>query len=54
MSNLGRMKDLADVQELIRSTQLPGAFSRSLDPTVEPKFLELWDGYRASPNVGGG
>lgn len=36
-----RLKDLADVQELIRSAALPRALADSLDPWVRAKFLEL-------------
>jgi hypothetical protein len=38
-----RLKDLADVQELIRSANLPSAMADSLDPWVRQKFLELWN-----------
>lgn len=37
-----RLKDLADVQELIRAIDLPETFADSLDPWVRAKFLELW------------
>jgi hypothetical protein len=37
-----RLKDLADVQELIRIQQLPRAFAESLDAFVQDKYLELW------------
>ena len=37
-----RLKDLADVQELIRIQQLPLALSLELDAFVRPKYLELW------------
>jgi hypothetical protein len=37
-----RLKDLADVQELIRSAGLPESLAQKLDPWVRPKFLELW------------
>ncbi len=36
------LKDLADVQELIRSARLPVATADALDPWVRDKFLELW------------
>ncbi len=42
-----RLKDLADVQELIRMLDLPQTFSDSLDPYVRPKFDELWTAIRA-------
>lgn len=35
-----RLKDLADVQELIRSARLP--FDLDIHPWVRPKFEELW------------
>lgn len=37
-----RLRDLADVLELIRATGLPRELSESLDPTVREKYLELW------------
>jgi hypothetical protein len=37
-----RLKDLADVQELIRAAELPRAMADSLHPWVRDKFLELW------------
>ena len=37
-----RLKDLADVQELIRSARLPRAMADDLHEWVRPKFLELW------------
>ncbi len=37
-----RLKDLADVQELIRSASLPESTADELDPWVRPRFLELW------------
>lgn len=50
MTNLGRLKDLADVQELIRSRPLARDFSRNLNPFVRGKFEELWDAVSASPD----
>lgn len=38
-----RRKDLADVQELIRSAPLALDFADRLDPWVRSKFLELWE-----------
>ena len=38
-----RRKDLADVQELIRSAPLALEFADRLDPWVRAKFLELWE-----------
>lgn len=37
-----RLKDLADVQELIRSARLPRSMADDLHAWVRPKFLELW------------
>jgi len=36
-----RLKDLADVQELIKIKKLDEAFAEKLDLYVRPKFLEL-------------
>ena len=37
-----RMKDLADVFELIKQTSLGRELSEALDPSVRAKYLELW------------
>jgi hypothetical protein len=37
-----RLKDLADVLELIRAAALPREMVARLDPSVRPKYLELW------------
>ena len=37
-----RLKDLADVLELVRATKLPAEFATSLDPYVREKYSELW------------
>ena len=37
-----RLKDLADVLEVIRAVQLPKAFAEQLNPYVRDKYLELW------------
>jgi len=44
-----RLKDLADVQELIRIRQLPAEFAEQLDPYVREKFLELYETIKRSP-----
>ena len=36
-----RLRDLADVQDLIRSEHLTARFAAQLDPSVRPKFREL-------------
>lgn len=38
-----RLRDLADVQELIKVKGLERDFAQQLDPYVREKFLELWD-----------
>jgi hypothetical protein len=37
-----RLKDLADVLELVRAAALPRELGRELDPSVQPKYDELW------------
>jgi len=46
MTNPGRLRDLADVQELIRVLNLPADFAQSLNPFVRAKYAELWNGLR--------
>lgn len=41
MSAAHRVKDLGDVQELIKTLKLPAGFAEQLDPSVRAKFLEL-------------
>jgi hypothetical protein len=38
----GRLKDLADVQELIRALDLRQDFSQSLDASLRESYLRLW------------
>src|SRR5207249_3538933 len=49
MTNPARLKDLADVQEVIRALKLPLSFAEQLDPFVREKFKELWTPVRADP-----
>jgi hypothetical protein len=50
MTNPGRLKDLADVQEMIRILQLPKeAMSDQLNPFVRDKYWELWEAVQNSP-----
>ena len=42
MTNPGRLRDLADVMELIRALHLSKEFGGQLAPFVWDKFLELW------------
>lgn len=46
MTSPARMKDLADVQELIRQLQLPVGYSGQLNPYVREKYVELWNNTR--------
>lgn len=43
-----RLRDLADVQELIRLKNLGADFAEKLDPYVRDKFLDLHDALRAA------
>jgi hypothetical protein len=47
MSSPGRLRDLADVQELIRVERLEESFADQLHPSVRAKFLELLAATRA-------
>ncbi|MBI3926133.1 MAG: hypothetical protein HY319_11370 [Armatimonadetes bacterium] len=47
MTNPGRLKDLADVQDLIRKLDLPADLN--LHPSVLPKYQELWSAVRDFP-----
>ncbi len=48
MTDPGRLKDLADVQELIRLLHLPADFSRQLQPFVRGRYEELWASVQSS------
>ena len=45
-----RLRDLADVQELIRIQRLPRTFVAELNPFVRDKFLELWQAIQDHPD----
>ncbi len=49
MTTLSRLKDLADVIELIKIRNLTEQFADELDPYVRGKYLELWRGVRDAP-----
>jgi hypothetical protein len=49
MTNVGRLKDLADVQEMIRVLQLPEELAEQLNPFVRDKYRELWAAVRNNP-----
>ncbi len=42
MTSPSRLRDLADVMELIKVLQLPADFAGKLDSYVQPKYRELW------------
>ena len=46
MTNPGRLRDLADVQELIRVLSLPAKYAEQLNPYVQNRFAELWSALR--------
>lgn len=46
MTNPDRLKDLADVQELIRHAELPLTLGDELDPMVRAKYVEIWNATR--------
>lgn len=45
----GRLKDLGDVVELIKTLKLPAGFVERLHPLVREKYTELWESIRGSP-----
>ena len=48
-----RLKDLADVQELIKARGLGADFAERLDPYVREQYLKLWQAVeRAGPDAG--
>lgn len=49
MTNPDRMKDLADVQELIRALRLPERIADELHPYVRDGFMELFRVTRQNP-----
>lgn len=44
-----RLRDLADVQELIKIRRLAADFAERLDPYVRDKYLELWNAVASAP-----
>ncbi|MDO8678389.1 MAG: hypothetical protein Q7R30_07475 [Acidobacteriota bacterium] len=49
MTAAHRLKDLADVQEVIRIQRLSRAFVDGLHPFVHEKYLELWQAVQDQP-----
>jgi len=50
MTNPRRVRDLADVQELIDVLRLPQDFANQLNPFVREKYDELWRVVQENPN----
>ena len=48
MTGAERMKDLADMQELIKLLVLPADFDEKLNPYVRSKYAELWAAVRGT------
>ena len=48
MTGLGRLKDLADVQEVIKMLGLPEMLADQLNPYVRERYGELWQGAEAA------
>ena len=46
-----RLRDLADVLELIKIRRLAADFAECLDPYVRDKYLELWDAVASAANI---
>lgn len=51
ISAADRLKDLADVQELIKIRKLDAVFAEKLDPYVRTKYLELEEAVKKSDSV---
>ncbi len=51
MSAPHRMKDLGDVQELIKAVSLPRGFADHVDASVRDKFTEIWEATQARDHV---
>jgi hypothetical protein len=49
MTNPGRLRDLGDVQEMIRVLNLPLDLAQQLDQFVRDKYIELWHAVRNNP-----
>src|SRR5205814_1177199 len=49
MTNPARLKDLADVQELIKRLRLPLEFGAQLHAFVQDKYRELWETVAQGP-----
>lgn len=50
MKGIGRLKDVSDVQEMIKLLHLPQDFAEHLSPGVRAKYEELWQGSQPDPD----
>lgn len=50
MTGTGRLKDLADVQELVKLLNLPQDYAERLNPYVHDRYDELWRTAQPDPN----
>ena len=50
MTSPGRLKDLGDVQKLIRILNLDTLFSEKVNPYVREKYIEMWQGVKTEQN----
>ncbi len=50
LTSADRLKDLADVQELIRAARLPLELGDELDPMVQAKYSEIWHATKRAPD----
>jgi hypothetical protein len=51
MTNAGRLKDLSDVQEMIRALKLPQNLAEQMNPFVQDKYKEIWSAAHNSPDL---
>ena len=49
MTNRDRLKDLSDIQQLIKIANLSRDYADGLNPYVRDKFIELWNAIHADP-----
>jgi hypothetical protein len=52
ITNPGRLKDVGDVQQVIRELRLPKDFDQQMDPYVRSKYQELWTAVQENPEEG--
>jgi hypothetical protein len=49
MANFVRLRDHADLVELIKAIGLPAEFAEELNPYVRDKYLEFWQAVQEAP-----